>query len=66
MPIVITTDKYAATEIAIIEEIYYGDLSCAVQHRMIQYLNNIVEEDHRFVKRIIKPMLGFVDFVDSL
>lgn len=37
MPRVITTDKYPATEIAIIEEIYYGDLSCKVQHRMIQY-----------------------------
>ena len=62
MPRVITTDKYPATEIAIIEEIYYGVLSCRVQHRMIQYLNNIVEQDHRFIKRIIKPMLGFKNF----
>jgi transposase-like protein len=50
MPRVITTDKYPATEIAIVEEIYYGVLSCKVQHRMIQYLNNIVEQDHRFIK----------------
>ena len=65
MPRVITTDKYAATEIAIIEEIYYGVLSCRVQHRMIQYLNNIVEQDHRFIKKIIKPMLGFKNFYSA-
>jgi transposase-like protein len=27
-----------------------------------KYLNNIVEEDHRAIKRITKPMLGFKDF----
>lgn len=24
-----------------------------------KYLNNIVEQDHRFIKRITQPMLGF-------
>jgi len=28
----------------------------------IKYLNNIVEQDHRAVKRITKPMLGFKSF----
>ena len=27
--------------------------------RQIKYLNNIVEQDHRGIKRITKPMLGF-------
>ncbi len=27
-----------------------------------KYLNNIVEQDHRAIKRIIKPMMGFKDF----
>ena len=27
--------------------------------RNIKYLNNIAEPDHRFIKRIIKPMKGF-------
>jgi len=27
--------------------------------RQIKYLNNIVEQDHRFIKRRIKPILGF-------
>jgi putative transposase len=25
-------------------------------------LNNIVEQDHRAIKRIIKPLMGFKDF----
>ncbi|MEX3682832.1 DDE-type integrase/transposase/recombinase, partial [Paraburkholderia sp. BR14320] len=25
-------------------------------------LNNIIEQDHRAIKRIIKPMMGFKDF----
>jgi transposase, IS6 family len=58
-PRVITTDKYATTEMAILEEKYYGDLSCRTQHRMIKYLNNIVEQDHRFIKKKTRQMLGF-------
>lgn len=27
--------------------------------RQIKYLNNIVEQDHRFIKKITKPMKGF-------
>ncbi|MEX3527428.1 MAG: DDE-type integrase/transposase/recombinase, partial [Burkholderia sp.] len=27
-----------------------------------KYLNNIVEQDHRAIKRIVKPMLGFKSF----
>jgi len=27
-----------------------------------KYLNNIVEQDHRLIKRITRPMLGFKDF----
>lgn len=30
--------------------------------RQIKYLNNIVEQDHRFIKKITKPMLGFKTF----
>ena len=61
-PRVITTDKYRATEVAIAEGINFGVLSCRVHHRMVQYLNNIVEQDHRFIKKIIKPMLGLKNF----
>ncbi len=27
-----------------------------------KYLNNILEQDHRFIKRVTKPMLGFKAF----
>jgi len=27
--------------------------------RQIKYLNNIVEQDHRAIKKIVKPMMGF-------
>lgn len=62
MPRVITTDRYAATEVAIAEEIYWGDLSVMTRHRMVKYLNNIVEQDHRLIKQVMKPKLGFKTF----
>jgi transposase-like protein len=27
-----------------------------------KYLNNIIEQDHRFIKKITKPMMGFKAF----
>ncbi|SIT48379.1 hypothetical protein BN2475_990009 [Paraburkholderia ribeironis] len=30
--------------------------------RQNKYLNNIIEEDHRAIKQIIRPMMGFEDF----
>lgn len=33
-----------------------------IEIRQIKYLNNIVEQDHRFIKRITKPMMGFKSF----
>jgi transposase-like protein len=28
----------------------------------VKYLNNIIEQDHRSVKRVTRPMLGFKSF----
>jgi putative transposase len=39
-----------------------GGVFMQITVRQIKYLNNIVEQDHRFVKRITKPMLGFKAF----
>ncbi|MBP2628420.1 MAG: transposase, partial [Firmicutes bacterium] len=61
-PRVITTDKYAATEVAIYEMIYSGTLSIKARLRKVKYLNNIIEQDHRFIKRKIRSMLGFDSF----
>ena len=33
-----------------------------IEVRQIKYLNNIIEQDHRAVKRITKPMMGFKSF----
>jgi putative transposase len=30
--------------------------------RQVAYLNNIVEQDHRAIKRLTKPMLNFKSF----
>jgi transposase-like protein len=34
----------------------------AIIIRQVKYLNNIVEQDHRSVKRMTRPMLGFKSF----
>ncbi len=33
--------------------------------RRIKYLNNIIETDHRSIKRIVDPMLGFQSFLSA-
>jgi len=33
-----------------------------IKIRQCKYLNNIIEQDHRFIKRITNPMLGFKNF----
>jgi putative transposase len=33
-----------------------------IKIRQVKYFNNIVEQDHRAVKRITRPMLGFKSF----
>src|SRR5215470_15440260 len=39
-----------------------GILPVTTQLRQCKYLNNIVEQDHRFIKRRINPGLGFFSF----
>jgi len=33
-----------------------------IQLRQSKYLNNIVEQDHRAIERIVRPMVGFKTF----
>jgi len=47
------------TEFAIYEMISDGIISSKTTLRKIKYLNNMIEQDHRFIKRKVKPMLGF-------
>jgi transposase, IS6 family len=58
-PRVITADKNAAYPKAIQELKAVGTLPEACELRQVKYLNNLVEQDHRFIKRLVKPGLGF-------
>jgi transposase, IS6 family len=61
-PRVINVDKNAAYPKAIAELKAAGMLPEAVELRQVKYLNNIVEQDHRFINRRVKPGLGFFSF----
>src|SRR5215831_17107027 len=41
---------------------YNQENGTAIAIRQVKYLNNIVEQDPRGVKRITRPMLGFKSF----
>jgi transposase-like protein len=58
----VTTDKHAPYTKAIKELKDEGIFSQTLNHRQSKYLNNILEQDHRRIKRITRPMLGFQSF----
>src|SRR5882724_4748875 len=60
VPEKITIDGSAANEAAI--KSYNEEHGTAIVIRKRKYLNNIVEQDHRGVKRVTRPMLGFKAF----
>jgi transposase-like protein len=60
VPEKITIDGSAANEAAI--KSYNEAHGTAIEIRKVKYLNNIVEQDHRGVKRVTRPMLGFKSF----
>jgi transposase, IS6 family len=61
-PRVINVDQNKAYPPAVEELKEEGVLSVATQLRPCKYLNNIVEQDHRFIKRRVNPGLGFFSF----
>jgi transposase, IS6 family len=61
-PRVITVDKNAAYPVAFDALQQDGTLPNACQLRQCKYLNNVVEQDHRFIKRRVNPGLGFGAF----
>ncbi len=62
VPRVITVDKNAAYPKAINELKADKELPKKVKLRQKKYLNNIVEQDHRGIKRLVKPGMGFGSF----
>ncbi|BCL80954.1 IS6 family transposase [Ktedonobacteria bacterium brp13] len=61
-PRVINVDKNAAYPKAFNELKTAGMLPERVELRQIKYLNNLIEQDHRFIKRLTKPGMGFFSF----
>ena len=56
----ITINKSGANTAAI--ESFNAEHEADIEIRQIKYLNNIVEQDHRAVKRVVRPMLCFKSF----
>jgi transposase-like protein len=55
-------DKNAAYPVAVEELKQDKTLKAETELRQSKYLNNRIEQDHRNVKRIVKPMMGFQSF----
>jgi putative transposase len=60
VPEKITIDGSEANAAAI--RSYNAEHGTAIAIRQVKYLNNVVEQDHRAVKRVVRPMLGFKSF----
>ena len=61
-PRTITVDKNPAYPRATAEMKRDGELWRRTRMRQCKYLNNIVEQDHRRIKRLVRPVLGFGAF----
>jgi transposase-like protein len=59
---VINVDKNAAYPKVIDEMKAEKELPLSVELRQNKYLNNRIEQDHRFIKRLTKPGMGFHSF----
>jgi len=63
IPEKINIDKSGANKAAI--EDYNEEKGTSIEIRQVKYLNNIVEQDHRGIKRITKHILGFKSFYSA-
>ncbi len=69
LPHTVTIDKSGANNAALeqLNELFLTNNLCFlfIVIRQIKYLNNIVEQDHRHIKKVIKPMFGFKSFASA-
>ena len=63
IPEKINIDKSGANKAAIEE--YNRENGTSIEIRQVKYLNNMVEQDHRGIKRIVKYTLGFKEFYSA-
>jgi transposase-like protein len=59
---VINADKHKAYPPAFAVLQQEKTLPQSTELRQNKYLNNVIEQDHRFLQRLIKPGLGFKSF----
>jgi len=62
MPSVINADQHKAYPSAFAARQQDKTLPASTELRQDKYLNNVIEQDHPFVQRLIKPRLGFKFF----
>ena len=61
-PRVITVDRNAAYPVAI-EALKMDEMIAEeTELRQSKYLNNVIKQDHRNIKQVVKPMMGFKSF----
>jgi putative transposase len=60
VPETVTIDKSGANLAAL--DAINGNRETPIKIRQSKYLNNLVEQDHRAIKRLTRPMLGFKNF----
>jgi transposase, IS6 family len=61
-PLVINVDQNKSYPPAVEQLKEEGTLPYRTQLRQCKYLNNLIEQDHRFIKRRVNPGLGFFSF----
>jgi putative transposase len=59
-PETVTMDKSGANLAAL--QAINAERETPIKIRQVKYLNNIVEQDHRAIKRRTRPTMGFKDF----
>ena len=60
VPDKVTMDKSGANQAALVQ--LNKNRAVPITIRQVKYLNNIGEQDHRAIKRITRPILGFKSF----
>jgi transposase, IS6 family len=65
-PRIITLDKNSAYPVAIQELKEEKRMPEGIQIRQVKYLNNIMEQDHRFIKKRVRSVLGFKSYETTI
>ena len=62
----VTVDKSGSNKAALDACNQGMDEEKTIEIRQVKYLNNIVEQDHRFIKKRTRPTLGFKNFYSAV